>query len=92
MWKKGPAGTAERITSLCECLGLPTELPDHPRKAYLEALRVDKKMFDSRIDFVALRGIGDAQTVSLSPKEILRSIGGTRRKKLRSRTTERVAR
>lgn len=92
MLELAPAGTAQRIQSLCEELGLPTELPDHPRKAYLDALRVDKKMFDSRIDFVALRGIGDAQTVSLSPKEILRSMGGTRRKKLPSRTTERVAR
>lgn len=66
-----PAGTAERIIALCERLGLPTEMPDHPRKAYLQALRVDKKMSDSRIDFVALTGIGSARTVSLSPQEIL---------------------
>lgn len=75
-----PAGTAERITSLCEELGLPTELPDYPRKAYLEALRVDKKMSDSRIDFVALRRIGAAQTVSLSPREILRTMGRATKK------------
>ncbi|MFP8879433.1 MAG: 3-dehydroquinate synthase [Myxococcota bacterium] len=87
-----PAGTAERVTSLCEALGLPTELPSHPRKAYLEALRVDKKMTDSRIDFVVLRGIGDAQTVSLSPREILRPTGRTTRKEPQAKGTKRVIR
>jgi 3-dehydroquinate synthase len=75
-----PSGTAERVTALCEELGLPTELPDYPRKAYLDTLRVDKKMSDSRIDFVALRRIGNAQIVSLSPNEILRSMRRATRK------------
>jgi 3-dehydroquinate synthase len=68
-----PAGSADRVGALCAELALPTQLPDHPRKAYLEALRVDKKMSDSRIDFVVLRGIGQAETVSLSPREILQN-------------------
>jgi 3-dehydroquinate synthase len=89
--KLAPSGTADRIASLCEALGLPTEMPDHPRKAYLEALRVDKKMSDSRIDFVVLRRIGDAKTVSLSPKEILRPMGRTG-KNLQGKGMKRVAR
>jgi 3-dehydroquinate synthase len=65
------AGTAARLVALLERLGLPTALPPHPRKAYLEALAVDKKKRDSRIHFVALRAIGSAETVPLLPREIL---------------------
>ncbi len=65
------AGTAERLESLLGRLGLPTELPEFPRKAYLDALRVDKKRRDAQIRFVALRGIGKAEIVPLTPAEIL---------------------
>lgn len=68
-----PAGTAARLVALLASLGLPTELPRHPRRAYLAALSVDKKKRDSRIRFVALRGIGQAETVPLLPREILGS-------------------
>jgi 3-dehydroquinate synthase len=70
-----PAGTAERIRSLNLRFGLPSELPNHPRSAYLDALRVDKKMAKSKIRFVALRGIGKAETVPLTPREVLPAIG-----------------
>jgi len=66
-----PGGTAERLVALLDRLGLPTELPRHPRRAYLAALSVDKKKRDGRIHFVALRGIGRAETVPLLPREIL---------------------
>jgi 3-dehydroquinate synthase len=66
-----PQGTAERIGSLTARLGLPSELPEHPRSAYLDALKVDKKMANRRISFVALRGIGRAETVPLTPGEVL---------------------
>ncbi len=66
-----PEGTAERLMALLERAGLPTGLPDFPRRAYLDALRVDKKKRDRRIRFVALRGIGRADTVPLLPGEIL---------------------
>lgn len=66
-----PPGTAERIEALLRRLALPTEPPDFPRSAYLTALRVDKKRTDARIHFVALRGIGRAETVPLRPAEIL---------------------
>ena len=66
-----PAGTAERIERLLGRLDLPTRLPERPRSAYLAALRVDKKRRDSHIRFVALRGIGRAETVPLTPAEIL---------------------
>jgi 3-dehydroquinate synthase len=70
-----PAGTAERIRNLNLRFGLPSELPNHPRSAYLDALRVDKKMAKSKIQFVALRGIGRAETVPLTPREVLPAIG-----------------
>ena len=73
-----PAGTAERLEALVRRAGLPTELPDFPRKAYLDALRVDKKMRDSRIRYVVLRGIGRAETVPLTPAEILPPAGRRR--------------
>jgi len=65
-----PAGTAARLVALLGRLGLPTDLPRHPRRAYLAALSVDKKKRDARIRFVALRGIGRADTVPLLPTEI----------------------
>ena len=82
-----PPGTAERIEALLRRLALPTEPPDFPRSAYLTALRVDKKRTDTRIRFVALRGIGRAETVPLRPAEILpagfrgRGAAGARRRR-----------
>jgi 3-dehydroquinate synthase len=66
-----PPGTAERIGDLIGRLGLPSALPEYPRSAYLNALKVDKKMANQRINFVALRGIGKAETVPLTPGEVL---------------------
>jgi 3-dehydroquinate synthase len=66
-----PVGTAERLEALLRRFGLPTELPARPRKAYLGALRVDKKSRDSRIRYIALRRIGRAEAVELTPAEIL---------------------
>jgi len=74
-----PPGTAERIESLAARFGLPTELPPFPRSAYISALRVDKKMRDSRIQYVVLRGIGRAETVRLTPAEIAPAASGRRR-------------
>jgi len=64
-------GTEERLKALLERAGLPTQLPRHPRKAYLEALRVDKKRKSAHIAYVVLCGIGQADTVDLTPAEIL---------------------
>ena len=66
-----PAGTEERLAGLLHRFGLPTELPLLPRKAYLEALRVDKKSRESRIRYIVLRRIGQADTVDLTPARIL---------------------
>jgi 3-dehydroquinate synthase len=65
-----PAGTAARLEALVRRFGLPAEPPAFPRRAYLAALRVDKKTRDSRIRFVVLEGIGRARTVPLRPEEI----------------------
>ncbi|HTY16797.1 MAG TPA: 3-dehydroquinate synthase [Myxococcota bacterium] len=66
-----PSGTAERIRALLARAGLPTEPPPYPRRAYLSALRVDKKRRDAHVRFVVLRGIGRAETVPLLPSEIV---------------------
>lgn len=66
-----PGGTSERLEGLLARAGLPTELPQHPRRAYLQAIAVDKKRRESQIRFVALREIGRAETVPLSPRQIL---------------------
>ncbi len=66
-----PPGTAERIIALVERSGLPAELPDFPRKAYLSAIRVDKKRRGTRIRYIVLREIGRAEGVPLTPAEIL---------------------
>ena len=67
-----PEGTAERLLSLLGRFGLPTELPRrHSREAYLAALRVDKKSRGSQIRYIALREIGRAEAVSLTPARIL---------------------
>jgi 3-dehydroquinate synthase len=65
-----PAGTADRLEALCRRFELPTEPPSFPRRAYLAALRVDKKSRDSRIRFVVLEGIGRARTVPLRAEEL----------------------
>ena len=65
-----PTGTADRLEALCRRFGLPTAPPGFARRAYLEALRVDKKIRDSRIGFVVLGGIGRAHTVPLRPQEV----------------------
>jgi len=66
-----PAGVADRIESLLQRAGLPTEPPDLPRRAYLDALRVDKKRRDEHVRFIAVRELGKAEIVSLLPAEIL---------------------
>ena len=65
-----PARTRERLEDLVRRAGLPTELPRFDRRAYLQALRVDKKKQDARIRFVALRRVGRAETRPLRPEEI----------------------
>lgn len=68
-----PEGTGARLEGLLRRACLPTNLPDYPRKAYLDALRVDKKRRDSKIRFVVLEGIGRASTIPLTPAEIVPS-------------------
>jgi 3-dehydroquinate synthase len=69
-----PPGTADRLERLCQRFGLPTELLPFERRAYLTALRVDKKKRDSRIHYVVLEGIGRAKTLSLTPGQIAAAV------------------
>ncbi|RIK91060.1 MAG: 3-dehydroquinate synthase, partial [Proteobacteria bacterium] len=66
-----PTGVADRIEALLQRAGLPTEPPALPRRAYLDALRVDKKRQDAHVRFVVLRALGEADVVPLTPAEIL---------------------
>jgi len=66
-----PAGIADRIEALLRRAGLPTAVPDLPRRAYLDALRVDKKRRDAHVRFVVLRDLGQADIVPLTPADIL---------------------
>ena len=66
-----PGGTRERLEALVRRAGLPIAVPRFDRRAYLEALAVDKKKKDKRIRFVVLRHIGRADTRPLLPTEIL---------------------
>ncbi len=73
-----PAGTQDRLRELLLAAELPVDLPSFPRRAYLSGLRVDKKKVDARIHFVALRGIGEAFTVPLTPAEVYPARRGRR--------------
>lgn len=66
-----PPGTEERLAHLLLRFGLPVCPPDFARSAYLAALRVDKKSRDQKIGYIALRGLGRAETVELEPADIL---------------------
>jgi len=78
-----PAGTAERIEGIVGRLGIETELPSFPRRAYLSALRVDKKRTEAHIRFVVLRRIGAADTVPLTPAEVYPPRPGSKKRRVR---------
>lgn len=65
------AGTKQRLDELVRRADLPAELPDLPRRVYLEALAVDKKRAGQKIGYVVLRKIGRSDVVPLTPAEIL---------------------
>ena len=81
-----PAGTEKRLVDLLARLQLPTEIPRYDRKAHLAAIQVDKKKVGRKIHYVVLRRIGRAETVLLTPAQILpaRSAGPARRDGKRS--------
>ncbi|MFQ5698670.1 MAG: 3-dehydroquinate synthase [Myxococcota bacterium] len=66
-------GIAQRIATLLSRVGLPIEAHDWPaeRGAYLRAIGVDKKVQGDRLSFVVLRALGRAETLLLTPREIL---------------------
>ncbi len=68
-----PAGVSRRLSSLLGRVGLPLTPPDWQdrRDSYLQHLAVDKKIRNQKVSFVVLRDIGRAETVRLSPEQIL---------------------
>ena len=66
-----PEGTRDRLSALLERAELPTRVPDHPRRAYLSAIGVDKKKEGGKIHFVVSKGIGSAGTTLIEPGELI---------------------
>lgn len=50
--------TVERIRGLMLAVGLPVEGPDIPASAFIESMRLDKKVEGNRIRLVLIKGIG----------------------------------
>jgi len=65
-----------RVRSLLERVGLRTTAPDWEaqREAYLRAIAVDKKVSGGQVGFVALKELGRAEIVRLTPQEILETV------------------
>ena len=61
----------KRLEALLGRLGLPVEIPRYDRRAHLAAIQVDKKKVGRKIRYVVLRGIGRAETMELTPAQIL---------------------
>jgi len=68
------AEVAERLSSLLERIGLPTEPPDWTpeRETYLRAISIDKKMKREKVGFVVLRDIGRAGVFPVAPDELIK--------------------
>ncbi|MBM2839132.1 MAG: 3-dehydroquinate synthase [Deltaproteobacteria bacterium] len=48
----------ERVRNVIKKAGLPTEGPDFPRKRFLKAMEIDKKVVGGELRFVLVEGIG----------------------------------
>ncbi|MDO8445231.1 MAG: 3-dehydroquinate synthase [Deltaproteobacteria bacterium] len=48
----------ERVRNLIKKAGLPTEAPNFPRKSFLKAMEIDKKVVGGELRFVLVEGIG----------------------------------
>ncbi len=55
-----PAGTEAQIHACYSAANLPTDIPEFPADAWLDAMGHDKKNVGSRIRYVLLHAIGDA--------------------------------
>jgi len=70
------AGTAQRITTVLDGLGLPTGLPAQPGLAQrlLAAMRYDKKNRAQRLRLVLLQSIGSARVSDACPPQLVAEI------------------
>jgi 3-dehydroquinate synthase len=72
--------SVQRIRSLIERAGLPTELPKNiAREGLIQAMEVDKKSAGGKIKFVVCEDIGRSRFHSLSPAEVLAALDDQRR-------------
>ncbi|ADD02242.1 3-dehydroquinate synthase [Thermoanaerobacter mathranii subsp. mathranii str. A3] len=62
----------ERIFSLIQKTGLPTDYEDLPKENIVEAIKLDKKSRESKINFVLPSGFGKVEVISVKKEEILK--------------------
>jgi 3-dehydroquinate synthase len=67
--------TFEMIRDLIHKMGLPSSLPDKiSPEDYLEVIKLDKKVRDEKIRFVAVEKIGTVRLIDIEPKEIIKHL------------------
>ena len=67
-----PAGLAERLKTLLRQLGLPVTPPAISTKAFINAVRLDKKVVSGAIRFVLVKDIGKVVTAGVTEAELTR--------------------
>ncbi|MBN2121835.1 3-dehydroquinate synthase [Candidatus Micrarchaeota archaeon] len=67
-------GEADRLENLLAAVGLPTSA-EASKDALLDAMLKDKKREEAKINFVLLRGLGDAQVVEMGMEELEALLG-----------------
>ena len=65
-----PDGTAQRITALLECFGLPTSI-DCTHRQYADAVGLDKKGAGENISLILLASVGKAEAHKMPKAEVL---------------------
>ena len=61
----------ERVRNVIKKAGLPTEGPDFPRKSFLKAMEIDKKVVGGELRFVLVEGIGKVRIEKVKADDIM---------------------
>ncbi len=71
--RKGHCSTsiAQTVKDGLKHIGLPTEIPNYPKKDWIQALTVDKKSRDGLIHYVFLQKIGKVVVAPITPEELV---------------------
>ncbi len=63
-----------RLIRLLVALGLPTAWPDYPKKKYAQCIQLDKKSSGRRVQYIAVKKMGQAFDQDLAVDEIVKYI------------------